>query len=119
VLNFTVARENHLNGFVFNCQLMGTITAYELGLLYSKLPLDKAFTARQFAANPDESRRIGKMLTELEKAGLLISKNGNRKKIYEAQEKVVRDGHNMVILRCLNKTLRHNAQLFPQPEKTI
>ena len=54
---------------------------------------------------------------ELEKAGLLTSKNGNRKKIYEAPEKVIRDGHNMVILRCLNKTLRHNAQLFPQTEE--
>ncbi len=98
---------------------MGAITAYELGMLYSKLPLGKEFTAHQFAANPDESRRIGKMLTELEKAGLLISKNGNRNKIYEAAEKVVRDCHNMAILRCLNNTLRHNAQRFSQPEKIV
>jgi hypothetical protein len=96
---------------------MGSISAYELGLLYSKLPLGKEFTARQFASNPEESRRIGKMLTELEKAGLLVSKSGNRKKIYEAAEKVVRDSHNMVILRCLNKALRNNGEMFQDSEK--
>jgi len=98
---------------------MGTITAHELGLLYSKLPLGKAFTARQFAASPEESRRIGKMLTELEKAGMLISKNGKKSKIYEAPEKIIRDHHNIAILRCLNNTLMRNAKRFSQPEKLV
>ena len=96
---------------------MGSITAYELGQLYSKLPLGREFTASQFATNPEESRRIGKMLTELEKAGMLISKNGNKKKVYEVAEEVVRDCHNMAILRCLNNTLMQNAKRFSQPEK--
>jgi len=109
----------YLNDFAFNSQFMGAITAYELGLLYSKLPLGKKFTARQFAVNPNESRRIGKMLTELEKSGILISKNGDKNKIYEVAEKVVRNCHNSAILRCLNNTLMQNAKRLSQHEKLV
>ena len=79
------------------------INSYELGKLYLKLPKEGEFKAGQFANNQIEARNIGKMLTELEKAGLLISRKKDLygSKFYERPEKITRDAHNMTILRCL------------------
>ena len=79
------------------------MSAYELGRLYLRLPREGEFRAGQFANSVDDAKFIGKMLTELEKAGLLVSrkKNMSGSKLYEHPEKITRDAHNMTILRCL------------------
>ena len=89
------------------------LRAYELGKLYLRLPKEGEFNAGYFASNPDEARSIGKMLTELEKAGLLISRKKDMKgsKFYEHPEKIVRDIDNMAILRCLDREQRLRAKL--------
>lgn len=87
--------------------------AYDLGRLYLSLPKAGEFRAGHFASNPDDARRIGKMLTELEKAGLLVSrkKDVTGSKFYEHAEKIVRDTDNMTILRCLEHEQRLRAEL--------
>ncbi len=85
----------------------------ELGRLYKKLPKEGEFKACHFANNSYEARSIGKMLTELEKAGLLVSRKKDIKgsKLYEHPDKIVRDANNMNLLRYLEYEQKLHSKL--------
>ncbi len=88
------------------------IRTHELGNLYTRLPKEGEFKAGHFASNSDEARRIGKMLTELEKQGLIIShkKDSHGSKYYTHTEEVTRGAYNMNLLRYLEQEQRLRAK---------